>query len=121
MHVDTWMAEERVVFVFPDGTRRDGRIGVGLPVQREQDAQCPAVLEGFEPTRQIFGDTTLQALLLAIRFLGMRLHDFLSRGGRVLYPEGANDDDDGDVDFALSALFGPLLREPEPTPRDDVE
>lgn len=107
----TWMAEERVVFVFPDGTRHDGRIGVGLPVQRDEDAQCPVVLEGLEPTRSIYGDTTLQALLLGIRFLGMRLNDFLSRGGRVLYPEGANE---GDVDVVLDALFGPLLRHPEP-------
>ena len=49
----SWIAEEQVIFVFPDGSRREGRIGIGLPVQREEDAQCPAVLEGLEPTRQI--------------------------------------------------------------------
>ena len=116
----TWIAEERVVFVQPDGTRVAGRIAVGLPTQAPENAWCPVVLDGMERSTRIGGETTLQALLLAVSFLGMRLHDFLSRGGRVLYPaKGAGEAETGDLDFALDALFGPLLREPELRPLDD--
>jgi len=52
----------------------------------------------------IIGGGTLQALLLAVQLVGSMLHDFISRGGRILDPE-----DDSDV--PLAALFGPMLRE----------
>ena len=109
----TWIAEEEVVFVQPSGIRSVGRIAVGLPAQGPENAWCPIALDGLERIGPIAGETTLQALLLAISFLGMRLHDFLSRGGRVLYP----DQTEGDV--VLSALFGPLLREPDARAADD--
>jgi hypothetical protein len=102
----TWIAEQRVVFVHLDGTRHEGRIAVGTPVPGPQDAQCPVALD-VERTGPILGDRTLQALLRANRFLGMRLHDFMSRGGRVLCP---NDE----ADVALDARFGPGLRGAEP-------
>jgi hypothetical protein len=115
-----WIAEEQVVFVFPNGTRRDGRIAIGLPVRDHHDARCPVALDGLQQCGPIFGASTAQALLLAIRFLGVRLHDFLSRGGRVVYPEGVIEQEGGrgDVDIPLGALFGPLLCAPEPV-RDD--
>jgi hypothetical protein len=116
--VTTWIAEEPVVFVHPNGTRTAGRIALGAPVRREHDCACQVALDGMERSVAIYGDSTLQALLLASRYLGMRLHDFLSRGGRVLYPPDADEGDDTDV--ALSALFGSFLREPDPVPpRDD--
>lgn len=105
----TWIAEEQVVFVQPNGNRTEGRIAVGRPFQGPENASCPIALDGLESCRPIHGETTLQAMLLGIRFLGMRLHDFLSRGGRVLYP---GDQPDGDVEVELEALFGPLLRDP---------
>jgi hypothetical protein len=102
------MAEEQVVFVHPDGRREAGRIAVGLPEQLDpNEARCAISLDGFERTRPIHGGSTLQALLLAIRFLGMRLHDFTSKGGRVVDP------DEGD-DVPLEAFFGDLLRAAEP-------
>jgi hypothetical protein len=110
----TWIAEEHVVFVHPNGDRRRGRIAVGLPARGPEHASCPIELEGLEPCKTIHGDTTLQALLLAMRFLGMRLHDLLSRGGRVIFYPGDRPEDD--VDGVLEALFGPLLRDPEPRP-----
>jgi len=111
----TWIAEEPVVFVHPDGTRSPGRIALGAPVRHELDCACQAALDGLERSVAIYGSTTLQALLLASRFLGMRLHDFLSRGGRVLYPPGVDDvaDDGEDTDVPLSALFSSFLREPD--------
>ena len=61
---------------------------------------------GQSATSGSFGDrhgaSTLQALVLAVRFLGRRLNDFLSTGGRVLDPHG-------DSDVPLESLFGKLL------------
>jgi hypothetical protein len=106
----TWIAEEAVVFVDPSGQRSNGRIAVGLPAQiSDVEARCPIALDGLEHTGMgpISGSSTLQALLLAIRFLGMRLQDHLSRGYRVVHPE-----DESDV--PLVAFFGRLLANPEP-------
>lgn len=101
-----WIAEEPVVFLRPDGQRIAGRIVVGQPERVETgEARCAVLLEGLEQTLPIHGESTLQALLLGVRFLGMRLHDFRSKGGRIVDPE-----DDSDVE--LEALFGPLLRDP---------
>lgn len=61
-----WIAEEKVVFVHPDGKRVVGRIAVAAPIVREQDCACEVVLEGLERSYTIFGDTTLQALLLGV-------------------------------------------------------
>ncbi|MCA9675165.1 MAG: hypothetical protein H6708_27780 [Kofleriaceae bacterium] len=44
-------------------------------------------------------------MLLAIQFLGMRLHDLTSRGVRVVDPDEGSD-------VGLEAMFGPLLRHP---------
>lgn len=47
------------------------------------------------------GADTMQALCIALRFIGWKLHAFLAAGGRVL-------DDDGE-DAGVEAVFGPLL------------
>jgi hypothetical protein len=109
-----WIAEEQVVFVQADGTRIPGRIAVAAPVVREQDCACEIVLEGLERSHTIFGDSTLQALLLGVRFLGARLHDHLSRGLRVELAGDAAEADSTDVvdndTEVIAVLFGPLLR-----------
>ena len=110
-----WIAEEKVVFVQADGTRIDGRIAVAAPVVGAQDCACEVVMEGLERSHTIFGDSTLQALLLGVRFLGMRLHDHVSRGLRVELEGGDGPDDDakggGDEhEDVIAVLFGPLLR-----------
>jgi len=106
-----WIAELRVVIVHPDGRRVPGHIAVGQPYTlgaadpaASYEAHCPVEIDGIHShVHPIIGGGTLQALLLAVRFVGTMLHDFVSRGGRVLDPE-----DDSDV--PLEALFGPLLR-----------
>jgi len=103
-----WVAEAKVVFVQPDGSRVAGRIAVAAPVVREADCACEVAMEGLERSFVIYGDSTLQALLLGVRFLGHRLHDHRSRGVRI---EMDGDDDDAvDRDDVVEALFGPLLR-----------
>lgn len=126
----TWIAEEPVVFVRPDGSRASGRIALAAPIFNEQHrhASCAYDLDGMDQSSSgraapymIHGETTLQALLLAASFVGTMLHAFIERGGRVLYPphgasddddDNAGDDDDGETDVALEAIFGPLLTAP---------
>lgn len=125
----TWIAEEPVVFVRPDGSRANGRIALAAPIFNEQHrhASCAYELDGMDQSwsdraapYMIHGETTLQALLLAASFVGTMLHAFIERGGRVLYPPrgatttdgGEEDVDDGDTDVALEAIFGPLLAPP---------
>jgi hypothetical protein len=108
-----WIAEEKVVYVRPDGTRVSGRIAVAAPIVREHDCACEVVLEGLERSYIIFGDSTLQALLLGVRFLGMRLHDQLSRGVRVELDADEAPEDGSDVKIredVIALLFGQLLR-----------
>ena len=57
----------------------------------------------MERTHKIRGASTLQALLLAICLGGMRLRDFIAKGGRVIDPDEGND-------VPLEAYFGALLR-----------
>jgi hypothetical protein len=106
----TWIAEKRVVFMEPDGSRTAGRIAVAQPVAvDDHEASCVIVLETASSHKYppIVGGSTLQALLLGLRLLGYELHHFLERAGRVLDP-------DEDEDVSLDALFGPLVRAPAP-------
>ena len=100
-----WIAEKSVVFVRPDGSRAPGRIAVAAPVQLEEHAECWVHLDGLAQALRIYGDNTLQALMLGLHFLGYRLHDLISTGGRVLK-------DEEDTDVLLAAYFGPLLQVP---------
>lgn len=106
-----WIAEQPVVFLHPNGARKDGHIAFGAPYRGETgDWRCPVSLKGFEGRGpDIVGDTSLQALLLATRFAGYRLYDFCERGGRVLYPSV---DGEPDAEVPLEASFGPLLCHP---------
>jgi hypothetical protein len=101
----TWIAEERVIFLHADGRKVPGRIAVGLPVQEDaSEASCCIEIDGIQYNHQaMIGTSTLQALLLAVRYIGWRLHEFLSNGGRVLDPD--------EHEFTIDALFGPLLQE----------
>lgn len=100
-----WIVEEAVVFVHADGKREAGRIAIGKPFRvDENESRCPIALDGMHKLRTISGNCPLQAMLLAIQFLGHLLHGFTEQGGRVL-------DSDGN-EIPLSAYFGPLLRDP---------
>ena len=102
----TWIAEEHVIFLHADGRRVPGRISISMPERvSAHEAQCLATLDGVHDKPQpIRGASTMQALLLAARFLGIELYSFLAFGGRVLYP-------DEDADVPLESLFGELLRQ----------
>ena len=68
------------------------------------ESHCPVEIDGIHSRDlPVIGVGTLQALIMGIRLLGTLLHDFVSRGGRILDP-----DDDSEV--PLEFLFGPMLR-----------
>jgi hypothetical protein len=98
----TWIAEQHVTWVLANGERRQGRIAIGMPAAGEREASCAYALDGLEYVAgPMLGADTMQALCMALRFLGLRLRAFLASGGRVL-------DDDGE-DVGLEDVFGPLL------------
>jgi hypothetical protein len=109
----TWIAEQRVTWALASGERRPGRIAIGMPIAiSEVEASCWYALDGLEYVAgPMLGSDTMQALCMALRFVGWKLHAFLARGGRVL-------DDDGE-DVGIEAVFGPLLAEFVAGPEDD--
>lgn len=112
-----WIAEQRVTWAFASGERRPGRIAIGMPmVVSDVEASCWYSLDGLEYVAgPVLGSDPLQALCMALRFVGLKLHTFMARGGRVL-------GDDGD-DVGIEAVFGPLLTDQlvtaEPSDDDD--
>src|SRR3954467_4458415 len=99
-----WIAERQVVFVDRGGRRAAGRIAVGRPARLDaNEALCRCALDGLDPApRWLHGAEPMQALVLAMQFVGTRLHEFASNGGRVLEP-------DGKTDACIEAIFGPLF------------
>ena len=99
----TWIAEMAVVFVDEHGKRTPGRIAIGMPQPGDRDWRCAAALDGwFTSVGPILGGSPMQALVLALRFLGAMLHEWLAGGGRVLTEDG--------TDARVDVVFGPLLR-----------
>lgn len=105
----SWMADEEVVFVHADGRRVAGRIALGAPIASGREVSVEVSLQGIEPrlSTKIYGETTLQALMLGIRFMGYRLHDFLQKGGRVVYGDNQP--------FPIDSYFAGLLTDPPRT------
>ncbi|HWO18396.1 MAG TPA: hypothetical protein VNO30_06455 [Kofleriaceae bacterium] len=114
----TWIAEQPVTWVLASGARREGRIAIGMPVAiADNEATCEYALDGLEyvagPMR---GAHKMQALCIALRFIGWKLHDFLAAGGRVLNEDGE--------DVSLKDVYGPLLAplaplDPDPEALDE--
>jgi hypothetical protein len=99
-----WIAEEKVVFVFPDESRVDGRIALGKPVRvTEEEARCSLAMDGLEVCHPMTGQSTLQALLLAASMLATRLAAFRARGGRLEYRNESHSE------LPLESYFGGLL------------
>lgn len=98
------ISELSVSFVHPDGRKVAGRIWIGRPeVVDDLESRCPVGLDGLhERLGPISGNDTLQALLLAVRFVASLLRDFQELGGKVLLVEN-----DEPVD--LRAYFGSLI------------
>ena len=79
-----------------------------------ENARCEFALEGLETVRgPLFGVDELQALLLVLRHIGVRLHSYFARGVRVLGVEAPESDEESDPEVmtaSLISLLGPLVR-----------
>ena len=94
------------------GLRADGRlvpitVSLGQPYQAERCWRCPVGLTGIDDhLPDIAGENSFQALCLGVRLLGMRLADFVTKGGRLFVEGGGPDEPDTEV--PLEAYFGTL-------------
>ncbi len=96
----TWIAEERVMFVYVDGARTEGRIALGAPVVLSaEEARCPAVVEGLEDSvHWVRGRSTFNALARGAHVVAGVVSAFREDGGRVLR---AGTTEDVDLDELL--------------------
>src|ERR1041384_5322290 len=85
------IAEQRVIWVMPSGERRPGRIAICAPEPApppdDEDSTtwaCWWYMEGLwhRPVR-LFGEGSLQPMMLALEMIGYELHAFISRGGKI--------------------------------------
>ncbi len=118
------IAEERVIFESPDGVRRPGLIRIEKPYSvDETEARCPIVMDGLhERMPDISGQSSLQALSLAVWLCASLLRDFVEAGGRILRPE-VEGSTAGEEELDLEQCFGPLgsaARPPHSRPRASV-
>ena len=116
----TWIVESPLTWIAPGGVRVPGRLAIGTPrlTPDGDNAICPVSLEGLQPgVTEIHGVDTLQALTLALIYLGKRLRDSVSQGWRVLLPN------EGDPEQATAILLRTfrLFRSPEPVPEHDSD
>lgn len=98
------IASRRLVWRQADGTEKIITVHVGTPYFVDSGAwACPVSLDGFDGRYvDIFGDSSLQALCLALSLVETRLGHMLAANDTLLYPEDRGRFDAG----ALAALFG---------------
>ena len=101
MPMDDAIAETKIQCVSPSGESFTSVLRVGRPRMDERDMwYCSLSMDGmFQEDRPLFGDTSLQALCLALDFAQGRLQHFVSCGGKLFIP-GTSEE------FPLSAYFG---------------
>jgi hypothetical protein len=120
----TPIVEDQVIWVFPSGERRPGRIALCAPepdphpdVEDDSTWACWWFMEGLRHKPQAaLGSESLQPLMLALQMIGYELYSFISRGGRVLTAEAGESGSAG-----VLMVLRVLLRQPgDPPPADPV-
>lgn len=84
---DRIVASRKLKAVDANGKASDLEIVIGLPFEVSQDEwACPVSLEGlFKHRGSVFGVDSLQALMLAIKFVKDLLEDFYEKGGKICW------------------------------------
>jgi hypothetical protein len=92
-----------------DGEHRQIRAQIGTPHYDERGSwACPVLLTSVDGTvKEIHGEDSMQALLLAVRFIHSMLRSLLEKGSRLVDPLGATESP-SDPDFPLEAYFGTI-------------
>src|SRR5258707_8444107 len=87
-------AERSVDLLKPSGERLAFRIEFGPILPEAQDFSCRVRFQGWvESPPDMRGRDSLEAFLQAVGLVHGILHEFLRRGGRVLWPGTTNDYD----------------------------
>jgi len=85
------VAEQELSALFPDGRVTPVHIRIGCPHCRPTgEWACPVEAEGvpgWPGPPDIFGEGSLQALMLGLRFLRSLLHDATTRGTVFRWPD----------------------------------
>ena len=98
------IATEHLLWLRKDGTEVPIQAGLGLPYERGGAWACPVVLSGVDENySDIMGDSSMQALQLALRLIRQRLGHLLETGEALVYPDER--DSRWDID-CLNAVFG---------------
>lgn len=102
--MDDPVATLQLVEVSPNGQRVPAKVQIGKPFREANGSwACPILIAtGDERIRHIRGEDSMQALSLAVRFVGGTLQSARDRGGRL--PCQGEGSEDGD--FPLNAYFG---------------
>ena len=102
------MAASEFVLVPRRGDKRRTRLRVGKPYKAPTgEWACPVEFRGAESRYpDIRGETSLQALCLAISFLQSRVEDVIAKGAKLLYVEDGEEWDKR----TRAATFGGLGR-----------
>ena len=93
----------------PDGERRPVQAQIGAPYYDSRGSwACPVLLTSIDgKVKEIHGEDSMQALLLAVRFIHSMLRSLLEKGSRLVDPLGVTESP-SDPDFPLEAYFGRL-------------
>lgn len=90
--MDRVIATEPFVVVNADGHSFDGCVVIGAPAMGDDGvARCAVQLDGVDPMPYVIaGDTTLQALLLAVRMAATLLRALVAdHGMRIVNSDGS--------------------------------
>ena len=97
--MDNLIAKSVVRSVSPIGDQVISTFGVGTPVKQPTvEYGCAVLLPADSQPKMIFGEDSLQALSLAMRFSADRIHDLILKGWKFFYPES-------DERFPFEAYF----------------
>jgi len=95
------IAETHIRAVTPSGESRETIIKLTKPVQDPRGGfSCTVTLPDRVEPITIYGEDSLQALFLTMKFAGTRMHDMKDKGWAFYYP-------DTDEDLPLSVYFSP--------------
>ena len=84
-----WIVDTPFTAILADGTPQTVRVQVAMPRRSGRTAWgCRVGITGVLKPRPIYGEDALQALCLALDFVGNMLYLHRRRGLRLKFPEG---------------------------------
>lgn len=121
--IDSGPIADRVFYATKDGDGFEIRLAVGRPYRTESgNWACPVAMDGFhERLNDIHGESSWQALMLAIRLVKVLLGLFIESGGKIYWAKDGQEmslnelflDEEGSSEPEVPQPDGPLTPEQE--------